>query len=171
MEMSERKIHQPKYITSQQGMGLPNTTKSAELIDANTLVTTEIWNEMDKPWTQSGITTANKGYKWITKWEVGKNYVITGNIDDKGNLLSYYCDICSSVERNGDNFSFTDWYLDVFLPVGGVPEILDEEELEEALVAGYLTNEQANTAKVTADKVVSLLKSGELLIGFPPTRE
>jgi len=143
--MSERKIHQPKYITSQQGMGLPNTTKSAELIDANTLVTTEIWNEMDKPWTQSGITTANKGYKWITKWEVGKNYVITGNIDDKGNLLSYYCDICSSVERNGDNFSFTDWYLDVFLPVGGVP--------------------------VTADKVVSLLKSGELLIGFPPTRE
>lgn len=72
--------HPPKHISSMEGLGL-NTTKQTKFIDENKAVGTEVWDELEKPWTESG------------------------------GLVGVYCGICSPVERVEGGFTFDDMYL------------------------------------------------------------
>jgi predicted RNA-binding protein associated with RNAse of E/G family len=156
--MSELKT--PIHLSSATGMGLSNCTKSSQEISPTVLITKEIWNDMNSPWTEQGIIIANPGYVWVTKWEIGLNHTIWKAYDDNGNYLALYADIGSEVKKNDAGyFEFDDWYLDVFQPAGRKPMLLDEDELQDAVRLGYLNNEQA---KIAYDEAYKLLKELEL---------
>lgn len=136
---------------------MPNCTKSFEQISPGVILTTETWNDMERPWTQGNTIIAKPGYRWVTKWEAGENYTINKIYDDKGNLVALYCDIGSPLKETPVGLEFDDWYLDVWQPVGSKPEILDEEELGAAVKAGYLTDKEATVARNAANQLVEEL--------------
>lgn len=150
-------LHRPKLVKSTEGIGLPENTRSLAFFSDSLALGVEVWNKVDDPWHQDDIVTALPGYKWLTIWEAGKPYVITKYYDDKANLIGVYCDICRPVERVDSGFEFFDLYLDVWMVPGQAPVILDEDELKEALEAGYVTKTEADQASLVAQVLVRTL--------------
>ena|ERR1700683_1492648 len=100
-------LHRPKLISSIEGLGL-NTTKSMRYKSKAVAIGTEVWNELEKPWQEGDIVIARPGYKWVTRWEVGKPYIINKFYDDKGMLVAIYCDVSRPVrliEGGGSNLT------------------------------------------------------------------
>lgn len=150
-------IHPPKLISSASGLGLPNTIKNRTVISPTKIETSELWQEMEKPWAESGVIIANPGYTWKTTWEAEKNFIITHFYNEKGALVGTYCDICSPIIALEGEFAFYDWYLDVWQEAGKPPVILDENELQEAEIAGFISTTDAATARKVAQQLVEML--------------
>ncbi|MDO8649708.1 MAG: DUF402 domain-containing protein [Candidatus Berkelbacteria bacterium] len=158
-------LHPPRRISSTEGLGI-NTEKQLDYVSGLLAYGTETWGELEKPWRQDNTIIALPGYVWRTRWEVGKPYIINKYLDDKGELIGIYCDITRPVEKTEDGFAFDDLYLDVWQIQGGEPVILDEEELEDAVKAGYISLEEASTARSEAEKVKELLLTKPGLLEF-----
>ena len=142
------------------------TTKQMRYLDKGLAIGTETWNELDKPWSEGDVIIALPGYKWVTKWEVGKPYIINKFFDNNNVLVGIYCDICRPVEIDKDGFRFDDLYLDVWHALGTTPVVLDEDELKEAVEVGYLTNEEATETRLVAQKVISCLQDDPNFLNF-----
>ena len=146
-------IHQPKNISSTEGLGI-NTTKSMRRINESVSIGTEVWNDMKEPWVEGRTVIAKPGYIWTTKWETGKPYIITKFQDAAANLIAVYCDVARPIEERSGGFSFVDLYLDVWQVAGQDPVILDEDELKQAVIAGYITEDEAHGAKIVAEALI-----------------
>ena len=96
----------------------------------------------------------------MIKWEVGKPYIITKIMDDTDSLVGVYCDVSRPVERTFDGFAFDDLYLDVWQPVDDTPTILDEDKLEAAVAAGFVSQCEADEARRVAEQLVRVLTDG-----------
>lgn len=84
--------------------------------------------------------------------------------DATGNFTGWYTNICTPVEKNGDDWSSTDLFLDLWMPANGAPQWLDEDELEAARVSGLV--DERTHSRVQAER-----KRIELLLGrdeWPP---
>ncbi len=158
-------LHPPRRITSREGLGV-NTKKELRFVSKDLAIGTEIWQELEKPWQQEETVIALPGFVWRTKWEAGKPYIINRYLNEKGELVGIYCDICRPVERVEDGFIFDDLYLDVWQIPGNEPEILDEDELAEAIKAGYITQTEADWALEKAEIVKKLLQTNPDFIDF-----
>lgn len=158
-------LHPPKRISSTEGLGL-NTKKHMDYVSNTLAFGTEIWSELEKPWQQDNTIIALPGYVWRTRWEVGKPYIINKYLDDKRKLIGIYCDINRPVEKTKDGFAFDDLYLDVWQIPGSKPVVLDEDELEEAVKAGYISKKEAGWAHKEALKVMELLLTRPDLLEF-----
>jgi predicted RNA-binding protein associated with RNAse of E/G family len=158
-------IHPPRRISSIEGLGLPSNTRSIEYLPDGSAITTEIWNEMPEPWKQGDTVIALPGYKWVTKWEEAKPYIVNKFFDSNSVLIGVYCDVARLVRKIEGGFEFDDLYLDVWQVPGSEPEILDEDELQEAVEAELITKEEAESARDVAKKVLSLL-SDDIFLTF-----
>ena len=158
-------IHRPKHILSRVGLGV-GTSKQMNYINETTAIGTETWNEMDEPWSEGFVIIAKPEYMWITKWEVGKPYIITKFIDDKRLLIAVYCDVTTPVKKVLDGFEFEDLYLDVWQEPQKSPVTLDEEELSEAAEAGYINNAEAARVKELALKIQDCLVTDKDFLDF-----
>lgn len=158
-------IHQPKLISSIEGLGI-NTTKQMNFLSDTIGIGTEVWGNLEKPWREGDTIIAEPGYKWLTRWEVGKPYVVNKFYDEVGKHIGTYCDVARPVRRIDGGFEFDDLYLDVWQAAGKDPAILDEDELAEALLAGYVTIKEAEEAKLTATKLVQMLIDKDSIFEF-----
>jgi len=153
-------LHQPKLMSSYCGLGL-NTIKTIKYRSAHLAIGTEVWGHIEEPWTEGETVIAQEGYTWLTRWETNKPYVITKYFDSSNKLVGIYCDINKPVRRNADGFEFDDLYLDVWQKADEEPIILDEDELSEAVSAGFIDTDEANEAKKVAEYLVKLLLGPE----------
>lgn len=86
-----------------------------------------------------------------------------------GRFTGLYANILTPVERLGaeagaDVWRTTDLFLDLFLaPEGGI-QLLDREELDEALRRGWIDTDRASAAEREAERLVRAARSGE----WPP---
>lgn len=81
-----------------------------------------------------------------------------------GKLAGYYCDIIRPPRRTADGLEIEDLFLDLWIFPAGRHIVLDEEEFEEALEQGWLTEELAARAKGELDGLIEQLNQGL----FPP---
>lgn len=158
-------VHSPKLISSTEGLGL-NTTKSMRYLSDDIAIGTETWNELDEPWQESGTIIAQPGYKWVTRWELKKPYIISKFYDDNDNLVGIYCDIARPVRQIEGGFEFDDLYLDVWKATGQHTVILDEDELLAAVQAGYITADEATEAHKAAKELVCALENNTEILSF-----
>lgn len=84
--------------------------------------------------------------------------------DAEGAFTGLYANILTPVEIEGSRWDTTDLLLDVWWPVGGEVELLDEDELEEAERLGAITPELAARARQEAERVLGLARRG----AWPP---
>ena len=158
-------IHPPRLISSVKGLGL-NTTKTMLRISEHIFIGTEVWNELKEPWAEGNIIIAKPGYKWITKWEVGKPYIITKFYDGQDILIAIYCDVTRPVKSVNNGFEFIDLYLDVWQIPGQEPTILDQDELQDAVIAGYVDTDEADKAKQVANEIIDNIKNNLSFLNF-----
>jgi len=121
-----------------------------------------------KPRRQFGRVAVGKGYlaEWVIfrgRWyDVGKFY------DSKRRLTGYYCDIIRPVSRLLSNATttsiITDLCLDLWITPDGKYVVLDEDELERALMKHVISSPLARRARRELQFLIHLTKSGR----FPP---
>jgi predicted RNA-binding protein associated with RNAse of E/G family len=158
-------LHRPRLISSIEGLGL-NTTKTMQYLTDDLAIGTEIWDTLEKPWQEGEIIIAQPGYKWVTRWETGKPYIINKFYDDKDNFIAFYCDVARPVRRIDGGFEFDDLYLDIWQPVGQPALILDDDELQDAVEAGYVTQTEANEAQAIGKQLEQMLENSAKVTQF-----
>ncbi len=146
---------------------MPNTTRRVSYPTTDTLLLDEIWNEMSEDWREGDTVIAKPGYKWISKWQVGKPYVIVKFYDNNENLVGVYCDVCHPVRRIENRLEYQDLYLDVWwTPKSSEPVVLDEDELQEALERKYVSSEDAEFAKSIAQELINKISENHPELQF-----
>ncbi len=80
------------------------------------------------------LTLAECGYLWLQHLPRRGHHCLTTAFDPEGNLVQWYFDVVKEVGQTPEGrVYFDDLYLDVIATPGGEPELLDEDELEQAL--------------------------------------
>jgi hypothetical protein len=74
---------------------------------------------------------------------------------EDGSLRGWYVNLERPQRRTPRGFDYEDDLLDVWVPVGAEPELLDEDELEEAVRRGFVSGERAAEIRKNADRVVA----------------
>ncbi len=106
------------------------------------------------------VTIADNNYKNLIFAPKGKNWWLTVMFDDQDNLIESYFDITRTNDfSNPENPYFVDMKLDVCIPNGHEPAIMDEDELKEVYEHGLITKEDYENAYNIANKIISTYNS------------
>ncbi len=111
------------------------------------------------------VTILDDGFFWMQVAVQGQHWWLTAMFDPQLRPTQYYFDITLENHLLGSEKSwFWDIYLDVVLMPDGRMELLDADELEEALCSGDITKEQYENAWIWAKKLMEELQGKQELI-------
>jgi len=80
------------------------------------------------------LCLADKGYTWMQHFPTGAHYAITTFFDPHDEIVAWYIDICNRHYLDGQGrIWYEDLYLDLNVSFDGEVELLDADELDEAL--------------------------------------
>jgi Protein of unknown function (DUF402) len=85
----------------------------------------------------------------------GKPFSVLLFQHEDGRLRGWYVNLERPQRRTPRGFDYEDDLLDVWVAVGAEPELLDEDELEEALAREFVTNERAAEIRANAERVLA----------------
>ena len=106
------------------------------------------------------VTIADNNYKNLIFAPKGENWWLTVMFDDQDNLIESYFDITRTNDfSNPENPYFVDMKLDVCIPNGHEPTIMDEEELKKVYEHGLITKEDFENAYNIANKILRTYNS------------
>ncbi|HZW03284.1 MAG TPA: DUF402 domain-containing protein [Anaerolineaceae bacterium] len=83
-----------------------------------------------------------------------------------GELIGYYCDICTPVVRQGQDYFLTDLFLDLWIEPDGSMRELDWDEFEEAAAGGLISVEWQQAAVDALERLKTLAASGRLQMEY-----
>ena len=105
------------------------------------------------------VTIADNNYKTLIFALKGENWWLTVMFDDQDNLIESYFDITKTNDfSNPEKPYFVDMKLDVCIPNGHEPTIMDEEELKEVYEYGLITKENFENAYNIANKIIKIYR-------------
>lgn len=113
------------------------------------------------------IVVLDDNFKWLEFFpDDNKNVAMSVAINDKDEIIDWYFDVAkdSSVDKDGIPY-ILDLYLDVILYPSGKIEMLDEDELKEALEINDITKEEYDFAYKVANEIIEKIdgKNQELI--------
>ncbi|EXX89829.1 hypothetical protein BG53_13925 [Paenibacillus darwinianus] len=116
-----------------------------------------LWKEYDG----RKLCLADRGFLWMQHYPKGEHFVVTTMFDDKGKVVQWYIDICKTQGLTDQKVPwFDDLYLDIVVLPSGEVFLLDEDELEDALRSGDVSAKDAEMARKTAGRLLSLIRNG-----------
>lgn len=110
---------------------------------------------------ESGLCIIDNNYYIVEVLPKNENYAMRVYFNDRKERLEYYFDI--SLNNGLDEKSKIPYYDDLYTDITvtqEVIEVLDEDELKEALDTGKITNEEYDLANKTRDKLLESIKEG-----------
>lgn len=120
--------------------------------------------ELEEPMTHDGSVMLEKGS--LALW-----FTFPGTWHDIGlfhranrAFSGIYANVLTPPIIEESTWYTTDLYLDVWWPAGGSVELLDEDELEQALSVGHIEADEAGRAMVEAKRILALAERGS----WPP---
>ncbi|WP_105620022.1 DUF402 domain-containing protein [Vallitalea okinawensis] len=110
------------------------------------------------------LVLADKGIKWLQFLPENANYAMTVMLDKNNKAIQWYFDIIKGSGVEDGRVFFDDLYLDVVHLPSQVTLLIDEDDLEEALVNNIISKSDYDLAYVEAKKIMKELKNGESYI-------
>ncbi|WP_047982103.1 DUF402 domain-containing protein [Ornithinibacillus contaminans] len=161
-----------KYANKRGGLK-PATEKSytqlaidTETFEGN-IVLIEVGNVTEKleiDYQDKTICILNHHYSWLQQFPTGKNHVITTIFNELGNIVQWYIDICFQHGVENNIPFLDDLYLDIVVLPTGETYLLDEDELEEALLNGDINRELYDLAWAEVTEVMKQIEAREFTI-------
>lgn len=143
------KIYRKRYIPNEI---IDISGDKVESVNENLLITSWL------PIHPRNDVAFGMSYTYLKKgWKISKFY------DKDKNFLYWYCDIIDAQIKD-EEYILVDLLVDIKVYPDGRYEILDEEELDEALNQGLITKEQKEEALNKLNALLETIKNGE----FPP---
>lgn len=94
-----------------------------------------------------------RGQLRVTRRDEPYSVFLFTNVD--GSFRGWYVNLERPQQRSGLGFDYEDELLDVWAQLGAEPELLDEDELEEAVERGFVAADRAGEVRATAERVLS----------------
>lgn len=108
---------------------------------------------------EKDVCIKDNDYKWIEVYPDNEHYAITIMFDNNDNLIEWYFDIAKEIGIEKNIPYEDDLYVDIVITPNGRKEILDEEELMDALNKNEITQKDVElvyeTVKLIEDKFVN----------------
>lgn len=115
---------------------------------------------MPRPFAVGDTVLADEGWRWLQLAPRGAHWWLTAMFDPQHRHVESYFDITLENDFSDPlDPSFSDLYLDIAIPAGGEPMLLDEDELCAALAAGEITPAQAALARESAQALLAALRA------------
>ena len=113
-------------------------------------------------WIQSEtyeLCVADGGYHWLQHFPAGANFGVTTMFNAQGEVIQWYIDIVKThgVDERGIPW-WDDLYLDIVVMPNGTSEILDGDELDDALRDGLITQDEHELAWDVARSIHSQIE-------------
>lgn len=111
------------------------------------------------------VCVADAGYVWLQHFPAGSHYTLTTMFNDAGEIVQHYIDIVKEHGLTSEGIPwFDDLYLDVVqLPTGEL-EIIDGDELDEALQLQVITSADHDLAWKEANRLKSLIEQNQFAL-------
>ena len=108
------------------------------------------------------IKIADTGYAWLQIALENQFVWLTAMYDADGNLIQLYFDITAgNAFQDPENPCFTDMYLDVVVTAGGEIHVLDQDELDDALACGVISQAESAHAESVCRELTAYLKDNK----------
>ena len=108
---------------------------------------------------EKDVCIKDNDYKWIEVYPDNEHYAVTIMFDNNDNLIEWYFDIAKEIGIENNIPYEDDLYVDIVITPNGRKEILDEEELMDALNNNEITQKDVElvyeTVKLIEDKFVN----------------
>ena len=108
---------------------------------------------------EKDVCIKDNDYKWIEVYPDNEHYAVTIMFDNNDNLIEWYFDIAKEIGIENNIPYEEDLYVDIVITPNGRKEILDEEELMDALNKNEITQKDIElvyeTVKLIEDKFVN----------------
>jgi Protein of unknown function (DUF402) len=111
-----------------------------------------IGNDLFGDWTYQH-RVSKRGQLRVTR--PGDPFSVFLFMHDDGSLRGWYVNLERPQVRTPHGFDYEDDLLDVWIAVGAEPELLDEDELEEAVRLGFFSEERAAEIRANAERVIA----------------
>jgi predicted RNA-binding protein associated with RNAse of E/G family len=102
------------------------------------------------------LRIADNGYAWLMQFPDAAHHVITTMFDDRGRITQCYIDMCrqTGIDNRGIPW-LEDLYLDLAIIPPGEYEVLDADELRQALSADLISQADYDLAWVEANTLIA----------------
>ncbi len=116
------------------------------------------------------LCVADAGYAWLQHFPDGERYCVTTVLNPDGEVVHFYVDVADKTGVSEENVPWwDDLYLDVLVVPGVGSEIVDEEDLEQGLAEGVVTEEDAEGARAEANRLKRLVDGDDFpLLNLAP---
>jgi predicted RNA-binding protein associated with RNAse of E/G family len=105
------------------------------------------------------VLIADAGYSWFQAAVPGARWWLTAMFDECDRLIQIYFDITGGSRFDDpENPTFEDMYLDIVVSADGSIEVVDRDELDEALQSGAITVLQHREAIEACEKLERFLR-------------
>jgi hypothetical protein len=111
-----------------------------------------IGNDLFGEWTHER-RVAKRGQLRVTR--PGDPFSVFLFMHDDGSFRGWYVNLELPQAHTSRGFDYEDELLDVWIPVGGEPRLLDEDELDEAVQRGFISPERALEIHANAERVLA----------------
>lgn len=108
----------------------------------------------NQPPKELGLESIKDDYRWLEFYPENSKIAMTVCFDKENKIRNWYFDVINKVGIMENNPYFEDLYLDITMTPDNKIELLDEEELKDALKNNDITKEQYDMAYVEAKKLI-----------------
>jgi predicted RNA-binding protein associated with RNAse of E/G family len=106
------------------------------------------------------VTIIDRGYSWLQHFPAGAAHTLTTMFDTQGRVVQWYIDVCKQHGIGADGIPwYDDLYLDLVIDPSGKTELLDADELEEALRYGVISRQDYKLAWSEANRLVERIRT------------
>lgn len=123
-----------------------------------------------KPLRYRGQEVLASGYWAVWFLLRGEPFDIARFYRPNGSWTGYYVDVLEPVYWDGDDpdtlHPIVDLFLDIWIAPDGSFTVLDEDEFDDAIRLGYLSQERSQSARATLETLTTAICQGR----FPPAR-
>lgn len=112
------------------------------------------------PYAGESICIVDDGYSWLQIFPQGARHAATVMFNAQGEAVQWYVDICKRifVDEQGILW-YEDLYLDIIFLPGGEIELIDVDELDEALEQGVISDDEYNLAWNEASALLTQIEA------------
>jgi uncharacterized protein len=107
------------------------------------------------------ICVVDNDFTWLQQFPTSAHHAITTNFDAEGRVIAWYIDIC---KQHGVTAEGTPWYDDLYLDLGIFPSgqinVLDADELDDALQRGLISQADHDLAWRETKRLLQEIEQG-----------
>jgi uncharacterized protein len=123
----------------------------------------EVRAPLIRPFRGMPVCLVDNGYSWLQHFPAGEHFTLTTQFDQEGRIVQQYIDIIRTqgVDERGIPW-IEDLYLDISILPTGETELLDRDELDQALEKGDITPADHAAALREAERLLGMISKNEL---------